>query len=296
MNEHLPPPRRSIPAQEHSAMRERLRSEMGGQSRQARSRLFAPALAAAATMAVVAVGGYVSLGGGSESPRTGFASDVTATTPPPEDECDIEMPPEEAGPEPDLSGVTVDHATVPPPGADQENDLSEEDLAELQCFTMMKQGGPPTSDEVEHPGTVFERCDQLIHERFPEAGPTTSRLAIENGSVRTAVLTDGPTTYLCHLGSGIEEISTGKEVQTAGRHVWAGGPLRPETTDVSLSSWDGDPTHRAVVRDGWWALQGVEDEPIGDNWMAVFYHDGGEGYRVGLSGGDEPCDEDDPSC
>jgi hypothetical protein len=342
MNDHLPPPRRSIPAHEHAAMRERLRHEMGGRtshSPKARFWLFAPALAAAATMAVVAVGGYVSLGGGGESPGTGdesptagFASAGTTIAPPPDEGAcaDIgapfdELSPVQSGPgpgggtvgleteavppsgdgpgtpgdmdgflEPDDSIVEPDQAVAPGRGVDDEGAPPAAEPA--QCEAMVPvDTGPPTSTEVANPGPVFERCDQLVRERFPAAGATTRRLAIENGAVRTAVLSDGPTTYLCHLGPDIEEVST-DGTHTSGRHLWAGGQLPPDATGMGVTTMDGDRTYRAVIRDGWWALQGLEDEPIGDDAILWTEKLGAGGGVVSGSSSGELCSEDDVDC
>jgi hypothetical protein len=333
-----------MPAREQAAMRERLRHEMGGRSPQspkARSWLLAPALAAAATMAVVAVGGYVSLGGGGESPGAGFASDGTTIAPPPDEGAcaDIGVPSDDLSPvqsrpgpgggtvdlEPDDSGGTLTDADAPPPGdgpgtlgdvdeslepddpivspdqasahdhgADDEEGPPAERLA--QCEVMVPvDAGPPTSTEVAKPGPVFERCDQLVREQFPAAGATTGRLAIENGAVRTAVLSDGPTTYLCHLGPDLEEVST-DGTHTSGRHLWAGGQLPPDATGMGVTLMDGDQSYRAVVRDGWWALQGVEDEPIGDNALLWTEKLGAGGEAVSGSSTGGLCSEDEPDC
>jgi hypothetical protein len=322
MNEHLPPPRRSIPTHELAAMRDRLRREMGGPSPQSgptRSRLLAPARAAAAAMAVVAVGGYVSLGGGGESPGSGgqspgagFATDGTTIAPPLEEGgcAGIAFPADEprpaqteAGPgggtvglEPDESVGALPEADAPAPGGSPGTLDDPPVEGPPQCEVLVPaEPGRPTSTEVAHPGPVFERCDQLVHERFPDAGATTGRLAIENGAVRTAVLSAGPTTYLCHLGPDIEQVSK-DGTHTSGRHVWAGGELPPDATGMGVTMVDRVQTYRAVVRDGWWALQGVEDEPIGDDVLVWTEQFGGDGELVSGSTNGELCSEDDPDC
>lgn len=335
MNDHLPPPQRSIPAHERSAMRDRIRQVTGPaptRSTRPRSRLLAPTLAAAATLAVVSVGGYASLGDSDGSRGSGFASD--GSTPPGANEQvpyppapDEQVPQEctqatlvpgpdggwrdrsgpgqasiDAVPERDLPPVDGDEQVPDDEGGQASGDPFDKEAGSFGCAgTVTLDAAPPTATVVADPAGAYARCDELVAESFPEAGPTAGRIAIEDDRHTAVVVTADSSTYVCHIGPEESEVAATSgdaraqdDVHTTGQRLWAGGRIPEDVIGMGFGFGEG-PSHRAVLHDGWWALLATQEDPIAGAPMQWSEASPSAGGGVSGSIGVE-CQVDEPGC
>ena len=101
---------------------------------------------------------------------------------------------------------------------------------------------------------------------------------------------------MCHLAPELSEVTSAEDdVQVSGRHAWAGGRLPEGTTGLGYG-FDADQSETAVIRDGWWAMQLVAEEPITGASMqwGELTAEGSEGGGIG--GYTRICDPQEPDC
>jgi RNA polymerase sigma-70 factor (ECF subfamily) len=124
---------------------------------------------------------------------------------------------------------------------------------------------------------------------FLEAWRTRERLAVVDDSVLPWLY--GIATNVCRNAN-----------RSATRYLRAltlmpvAGDVPDHADDVAgrLDAVEGEQAYAAAVRDGWWALQAVEDEAVDNEWVLWTEHTSADGESV--TGTAEVCSLDEPEC